>query len=55
MLCVRSHLMPKKFLNPHAFFLMVPPPQGSWEESALSSKVVDTKVGELLWLSAYLS
>ena len=24
--------------------------QGSWEESALSGKVVDPKVGELLWL-----
>ena len=24
--------------------------QGSWEESALSDKVVDPKVGELLWL-----
>ena len=47
--------MPKKFLNSHAFFLMVPPPQGSWEESALSGKVVDTKVGEPLWLSAFLS
>ena len=47
--------MPKKFLNPHEFSLMVPPPQGPWEESALSGEVIDPKVGELVELSAFLS